>query len=331
MVEDWIIQRIDSSIRYTGSGNEIHICCPVCGETRYRLYINLMTGQVYCHNCQFKGTVVKLIQFVENISYFAAQKRFNEIKGNMVLPENVVYDLEQRLLTKELPNVQKRSVPLPAEFQLISNSMNLVSKKAKRYLMRRGITSKQIEQYNLGICTTGQYANRIIIPIYQGSELMFWVSRAMSSKTKLKEQSPSNSFYQYGKSEVIFNLDQAATKYHSAVISEGIFDAMSWGNIGISLLGKSMYDAQFNLLLNYKNQLTDGLYIALDADAESDAMLIASLLAPFFPTKIIRISPEFDDPNKYLLAHSKRDMWKLIADAEDFGEFTRLKSTLARI
>ena len=27
MLEDWIRQRVDSSIRYTGAGNEIHICC----------------------------------------------------------------------------------------------------------------------------------------------------------------------------------------------------------------------------------------------------------------------------------------------------------------
>lgn len=331
MIEDWIKQRVDSSIRYTGSGNEIHICCPVCGETRYRLYINLTTGQIYCHNCQFKGTVVNLIQFIEGIGYTAARERFDAIKGNMILPENVEDALEKRLLGREVPEVQKRSVPLPDEFQLISSSTNMVARRAERYLAKRGITRKQIEQHQIGICATGQYTNRIIIPIYQEGQLKFWVARAISAEVKLKEKSPSNSFYQYGKSEVIFNLDQAATKYHSAVISEGIFDAMSWGGIGISLLGKVLYDAQFNLLLSYREQLSGGLYIALDADAERDAMVIARVLSSFFPIKIIYIPPEFDDPNQYLITHSKRDMWELITCAADYGEFTSLRSRLQNL
>lgn len=329
MIEDWIRQRVDSSIRYTGSGSEIHICCPVCGETRYRLYINLTTGQVYCHNCQFKGTVVNLIQFIEGISYTAARERFNVIKGNIILPDNVEDALEKRLM--RVPEVQKRSVPLPEEFQLISSSTNMVAQRAERYLAKRGITQKQIDQHHIGVCATGQYANRIIIPIYQEGKLKFWVARAMSSEVKLKERSPSNSFYQYSKSEVIFNLDRAANKYHSAVISEGIFDALSWGSIGISLLGKSLYDAQFNLLLSYRDQLSEGLYVALDADAERDAMVMAKVLSSFFPVKIIRIPSEFDDPNRYLLTHSKRDMWKLITCAADYGEFTSLRSRLQNL
>ena len=331
MIEDWTRQRVDSSIRYTGAGNEIHICCPVCGEIRYRLYISLTTGQVYCHNCQFKGTVVNLIQYIEGISYHSAWERFNEIKGNIVLPESIKNDLEHRFFAKNIPEIHKRSVPLPEEFQLLSESNNFVAQRAKKYLYRRGITEQQIKKYHMGICATGQYANRIIIPIYQQKELKFWVARAMSSEAKLKERSPSNLFYQYGKSEVIFNLDNAVNTYHSAVISEGIFDALSWGNIGISLLGKILYDVQLNLLLEYKNQLTEGLYIALDADAEKDAMSMAGVLSEFFSVKMIHIPSEFDDPNNYLITHSKQDMWGLIANASEFGEFTALRSRLQNL
>lgn len=329
MIEDWVKQRIDSVIRYTGSGEEIHVCCPVCGETRYRLYISLVTGQIYCHNCQFKGTVVNLIQFTEGLNYVAALERFNAIKGNLILPDDVESALDKRLLHKiTSEDIQKRSVPLPEEYQLISRTNNMVARRAERYLLKRGITKKQIIQYKMGICATGEYANRIIIPIYQEGRLKFWVARAMSREARLKERSPSNLFYQYGKSEVIFNLDIAAKQYHSAVISEGIFDALSWGKIGISLLGKSLYDKQLKLLLQYKDQLSEGLYIALDADAEKDAMMIAQMLIPFFPIKIIYIPKEFDDPNNYLVTHSKQEMWKLITYAEEYGEFTSLRCKL---
>ena len=333
MVEDWVNQYISSDIHHTGSGQEIHVCCPVCGEIRYRLYINLITGQVYCHNCQFKGTLVKLIQYVEKISYSSAQKRFDDIKGNIVLPEFLVDDLEHRLFAGDLHvfETHKRAIPLPDEFQLISGNNSVIAQQAKNYLLKRGITEQQISVYQMGVCVTGKYANRIIIPIYQNGELKFWVARAMSSGVKLKERSPSNAFYQYGKSEVIFNLDIAAATYHSAVISEGIFDALSWGGIGISLLGKVLYDSQLNLLLEYRDQLTEGLYIALDADAETDMMAIATVLSNFFSVKIIYIPPEFDDPNNYLLTHSRGEMWKLIICAVEFGEFTALRSKLQNL
>lgn len=331
MVEDWIKQRVDTNVRYTGSKEEIHICCPVCNDTRYRFYINLLTGQVYCHNCQFKGTVVNLIQYIENVPYTVARERFDEIKGDILLPELIETDLEKRLGLRMVAPLQKRAVPLPEEFQSIAASQNVVAQRAERYLLKRGISHRQIEQHKIGICARGQYANRIIIPIHQEGELKFWVARALNTQSTLKERSPSNLFYQYGKSEVIFNLDIAARCYHSAVISEGIFDALSWGDIGISLLGKVLYDTQLNLLLQYRDQLSEGVYIALDADARADAMKIAQKLAPFFPVKIIYIPPEYDDPNQYLVTHSKGDMWKLITCAGEYGEFTSLHAKLLNL
>lgn len=328
MLVEWIEQNVDSRVKYTNNSNEIHICCPVCGETRYRLYINLVTGQLYCHNCQFHGTAVNLIKYINGVSYAEAQKIFNTIKGNIILPENIEDALKRRIMETAPVEITKRSIPLPEEFQLISTSHNAVATRAANYLQGRGITPHQIEQHRMGICATGEYHNRIIIPIYQEDKLMFWVARAMSGNVALKEKSPSNSFYQYGKSEVIFNLDQAAKTYRSIVISEGIFDALSWGRIGVSLLGKTLYDAQLSQLLSYRDWLTEGIYIALDADAERDAMKLAQTLSGFFDVKVIHIPTEFDDPNNYLVTHSKREMWNLITCADNYGEFTYLRSIL---
>ena len=328
MIEDWITQNIDTRIRYTGNGEELHICCPVCGEHRYRLYIGLKNGLVYCHNCGFKGSVINLIQYVENVSYTRASLIFNDIRGAMVLPVDVAQSLEYKLLALDQYQVVKRPIPLPTEYQELIGSQQLLAKKALRYLQSRAITPDQVQKYHMGFCALGEYAGRIIIPIYEGDQLKFWVARAISSHVKLKEKSPSNKEYQYSKSEVIFNIDRAAKQYHTAVISEGIFDALSWGDIGVSLLGKMLYGEQLRILLNYKSLLSDGIYIALDADAFDSAMKIARQLSDFFTVHIISIPPEFDDPNNYLQTHSKKDMWKLIQNAEEYNEFTELRMRL---
>ena len=331
MIEDWIEQNIDTQIKYTGNEEEIHICCPVCGEHRYRLYIGLKNGLLYCHNCGFKGSVVNLIQYVENISYTRAMERFTEVQGSIVLPQNAYQSVEYKLLELGKYQVIKRPIPLPEEYQDLLTSQQRLAKKAIRYLQSRAITIDQIQKYHMGFCAYGDYAGRVIIPIYEKDELKFWVARAISPNAKLKEKSPSNKEYQYGKSEVIFNIDKAAQNYHTVVISEGIFDALSWGDIGVSLLGKVLYDEQLRTLLRYKPLLSDGVYIALDADALDSALKIARQLSNFFTVHLITIPEEYDDPNNYLRTHSKKDMWRLLHNAEEYDEFTEVRQKLCKL
>ena len=330
LIEQWINENIDSRIKYTNHDGEIHVNCPICNETRYRLYINLENGLCYCHNCNFKGTVINLIQYVERIPYIKALDRFDQVKGNIILPTDMVSSLEWKLLIGELEYSNKQSVPLPQECVPLLTSKQLMARKAVKYLKSRAITEKQMLSHQMKFCGTGDYTNRIIIPIYEGTTLKFWVARAISKNVRMKEKSPSNKQYQWSKSEVIFNLDRAARKYHSAVISEGIFDALSWGDIGISLLGKQLYDEQLRTLLEYK-PLLDNLYIALDADAWESALEMAGRLKDFFHVHLITIPDEFDDPNNYLVTHNKAAMWELINDAEEWSEFIPLHKRLQHI
>lgn len=332
MIEDWIEQNIDSSIKHTGSGREIHICCPFCGDHRYRLYVELDKGLVYCHNCNFKGTVVNLIQRVEGISYTRAMGIFMDVKGNMSIPLDIRESLEHKLLIGSSGfQVNKRPIPLPDEYQLLTHSKQILAHRAIKYLQSRSITLSQIERYNMGFCAMGEYAGRIIIPIYESNKLKFWISRAIGNTQRLKEKSPSNEQYQYGKSEVIFNIDTAARNYHTAIISEGIFDALSWGGMGVSLLGKELYDEQFRVLMNYRELLYDGIYIAVDSDAASRADIMAQRLSEFFKVYIINIPDQYDDPNNFLQTHSKSALYNLVNTAQRYEEFTILRRRLDRL
>lgn len=329
MIEDWLNNNIDDTLKYTGNSEEVHFNCPICGETRHRMYVNLYTGKVWCHNCQFGGTIPKLIQQVEGVSWTRAASIYKDVQGNIQLPDNIAHHLENEIFAEDLrKDLVKRAIPLPEEYRELSGSTNIVAKRAIKYLHSRKISDKQIKAHKFGFCVSGEYANRIIIPITENGNLRFWVARAIGTGVKMKEKSPSNEDYQISKSEVIFNLDNAAREYHSCVISEGIFDALSWGDIGISLLGKSLYEAQLNILLDYRDVLTEGIYIAIDWDARDKATAMAEELSQYFKVKIVNIPKEFDDPNKYLQTHKRADMWKLLESAEDFSEFSSLRRKL---
>ena len=324
MITDWIENHIDDHIRQTGNGEEVHFNCVCCDDTRHRMYVNLHNGKVYCHNCNYSGNIVNLIQYVEGVDYNKAADIFSEIKDNLSLPENVGLSLQGLFAPK--PKTLKRAIPLPEEYSPIDPyKPSARTYRAIAYLHRRKITNEQISYYKMGFCYRGEYKDRVIIPISENNELKFWVARAITPFTKLKEKSPSNEDYQISKSEVIFNIDRAAREFNTAIICEGIFDALAFNGVGVSLLGKKLYKEQLNMLLSYKRQLTEGVYIALDWDAKDDALKMAEELSQYFDVKLVNIPKEDDDPNRYLQNHGRQAMWRLIENAETFDQLTKLR------
>ena len=330
IIIDWLEANIDDNLKFTGNGKETHFNCPICGESRHRMFVNLESGLVYCHNCGYKSNIVGLIQWVEGISFTRANAIFNDIKGSFVLPETISKDLVSNMFTRDFrKDLKKRAIPLPEEYvPLDPEHTNIRTKAAIKYLHSRKVTDKQIVQHKMGFCMSGEYKNRVIIPIMENDELRFWVARAISSDVKMKEKSPSDEDYQISKSEVIFNIDRAAREYHTCIISEGIFDGLSWGDVGVSLLGKTLYQEQLNILLDYRELLTDGVYVAVDWDAKDKATEMAEELSQYFDVKIINIPKEFDDPNKYLQKNGRKSMYKLIEEAEPYTEFSGLRRML---
>ena len=330
MIEEWLESNIDDHLKYTGNMEEVHFNCPVCGESRHRMFVNLHSGKVYCHNCGYSSHIVGLISYVEGVSWTRANAVFKDISGGMAIPEDFSAGFVDRLFDEDFrADLQKRAIPLPEEYvELNPAHTNIATKRAIKYLKTRKVTEKQILAHRMGYCMSGEYQGRVIIPITENGELRFWVARAITSDAYMKEKSPTNASYQISKSEVIFNIDKAAKKYHSIVISEGIYDALSWGDIGVSLLGKVLYESQLEILLDYRTLLTDGVYIAIDWDARDKATEMAETLSEHFDVKMINIPKEFDDPNKYLQKHNKSAMWKLIENAEPYTEFSGLRRML---
>lgn len=181
-IVDWLEANIDDRIKPTGNGREVHFSCPICGEIRHRMYVNLNSGRTYCHNCNWGGSIVSLIQYVEGISYSRAFKIFNEVKGNLNLPESISKDTINNIFIGDLrKDLDKRAIPLPDEYVPIDiNTKNIAVKRAIKYLHSRKITDKQIIEHKMGFCMSGEYKNRVIIPITEDSQLKFWVARAIS-------------------------------------------------------------------------------------------------------------------------------------------------------
>jgi DNA primase len=327
-ISEYLEEVIDDNIKYTSKGDEVHFNCPKCGDIRHRMFVNLSSHVFYCQNCGYTGTFVSFIKDIEGISFEQARQRYKEITGSMYLPEDIVAELRENIsnLNVQRPELPKRAIPLPDEYSKLNFlSRNPVNKRALKYLKERMVSLKQIKEHHMGYCIDGQYESRIILPIYENTELRFWVARAIGNNHFRKEMSPTNEEYQISKSQVIFNIYNAAKLYGSAVISEGIFDACPWGEIGTSLLGKRMSDDQLAILLSYKDYLPDGVYIALDYDARKDAVRMADMIYQYMPVKIVNIPEGYDDPNFYARKFGREALFELLNSAVEYDIKYKLK------
>lgn len=327
MISDWLESNIDDHIRYTGNGHEAHFNCIRCDDTRHRMYVSLSTGAVYCHNCGFSGSIVDLIHLIEGVDYNQAHRRATEINGRELTPVSVNDSIMSSMGQVRL--LEKRPISLPDEYTLIdTRTRNPRVRCAISYLRSRGVTRRQITEHRMGFCQSGRYNNRVIIPILDHDIPVFWVARAIDRGAYRKEISPSNEDYQISKSEVIFNLDSAVSRYRAVVISEGIFDALSWGEIGISLLGKHLYQAQLDSLLSYHRQI-ETVYVALDRDARDDEMTLASTLSSYFDdVRCVLIPDGMDDPNSCLCKRGRGYLMRLLDTAEPYSDLSSIHSLL---
>ena len=307
----------------TSKGDETRWSCPFCSDRKKRMYVHNSKHIVFCQNCGYTGSVVKLIADLEKITYHKAFGIYKEYNGIFVIPENVRFELDMRLNLGENKYLFKTHLPLPEKFSLLENNNSFYAKKARRYLHKRGVDDFTIHNHKWGVCHDGKYEGRAILTIYEEDTLKFWVARASDKKAFRKELSPTNENWQVGKSEVIFNIDRASKMFGAVVLAEGIFDATTFGDIGGGLLGKRVSEAQLQIILKYKKYLENGVYIALDEDARSNAMELASELYQYMPVYLCDIK---GDPNDM----GKSRCMKALSEAVEYSPLSKVRSIFYR-
>ena len=180
-------------------------------------------------------------------------------------------------------------IKLPDEYQPLysASKTSVVANLVKKYLYERGLTDNDFIKYGVGYCTAGEYGGRVIIPSYSSSgTLNYFIARSYDGnyfKYKNPEASKDLIFF-----ENLINWDAPI------ILCEGVFDAIAIRRNAIPLLGKSLSSSLWKKLLTGK--LTD-IYIALDTDAQTQALKIAEkLIAAGFRVFLIELNGK--DPSE---------------------------------
>lgn len=203
---------------FTPSSGWYRCDCPLClsnqgkEDRRQSLALNSETGGYVCHRCGSTGRISP-----------SALSELSRSSTSFSSSPATDYSLTQR--------------PPPGFFPLTGENLRgRTTLRAQQYLMGRGIGPKTWEDTGMGVCISGHFARRVVVPIFDrsGQDWQGFVARDYTG------QSASRYLYPKGMKRAInlFNHHLLARDTEEPVlVVEGVFDALPHAD-AVALLGK---------------------------------------------------------------------------------------------
>lgn len=327
--EDYISDTVTTDIKYNGDQSEFMISCPFCDAERhdYKLYVSIDVDYSpwICFRCGRKGNPYSFVMAYEEISFQDAKdalelygvedngiNQAKETYGEGLEPEEYLYLMtleEFRHNTKSHKVTDKGPPKEPVGYTPLTNNYSVEALPFRDYLYKRGVTEEQITKHSIGYIHKGYmetqnnnraFINNHVVFLTKGlkGNYIYWNTRAIDNKSYVKSYNAPSTEEEYGKSDVIFNLNNAIHK-NNVVLCEGVFDALTFGDSGIATFGKKASNVQIDLLRHYLKP-EQNLYLFLDNDAINETTDLANKLSR---------------PNTYIVIN------KTNKDANDLGSY----------
>ena len=237
-------------------GNELAFHCPFCNHHKQKLQVNTETQKWHCWTCNSGGK--KLTSLL---------KRLDVDRKTISIIREIYGDSNYNPQNED--EGTKVYIQLPKEFKSLSEvpkGFNPEYKHAMFYLSQRGISIKEIIKYNIGYCTEGLYAKRVIIPSYlSDGQLNYFVSRSYYPEEKMKYKNPPIS-------KNVICLESQINWNEPIILCEGVFDAITIKRNAIPLLGKF---PSKQLVEKIFMSGVNNIVISLDNDAINEALKAA--------------------------------------------------------
>jgi hypothetical protein len=315
------VQRVES-------GEEYAICCPKCGDTRFRLNISYVFGEVidgvpmnhtvHCwnENCDVASFLLRHYEeFCDIMEEDLKPVDVEENSGPLNLMDVVKTCQENLMVVEGIQRVDTLDEDHPA----------------CRYLRSRSFDPQVVgKRYGVGYCENEDYNarmahKRLIIPVLFEHAYVGWQSRAIEGLTQLKRNDKKlNSSWPYFQpkywtstgskvSSFLYSYDLAATQ-DSVYVMEGPTDAWRAGPCGVSVFGRRISVYQRTLIAETWSDKPGKIVLIGDPGFEDDWRRNYEMLSEEVgePGKVKLILPRDKDPGDM----TREELESYVADVQ---------------
>jgi 5S rRNA maturation endonuclease (ribonuclease M5) len=311
-VSDFVYSNCDK-VHFDGKGH-FHCRCPVCGDSkksrikkRFHLQFD-NENSIYwqCWNCGESGNFYDLYASIEGVTSEEAYRLYNKYSSKSILSR-----LNKQKFKKEnkAENVNTNNFNHIIDDCLSTDSEpdGFIQNKFHSILMQF-INDRKID-FPVYICYKGFYRGRIIIPIIENDNIIYFQGRRINEQMEPKYLNPS-----VKKQSIILNRNNFDPN-KSIVVTEGIMDAHMVGPQGTSILGKELTQEFLDIISQYTNK---DIIVVMDND-EDGLKKTHDYIEQFKNVKYFIMPRKFNnikDLNQLAVKHNinKSEMYKLVCD-----------------
>lgn len=223
------------------------------GDRGFKGGFNNSSGYYNCWNCG-NTKLETILSDILSLEYYEIKNILNQYTNEV--------SIIKKLNKKE--SVSKIELPIET-----------LNNRCKRYLISRNYDPDYLhEKYKIaGMTLVGNWAGRLIIPIFYNSKLISWQGRSLYSKQKCKElnilryKTLNKNQSVIDPKSVLYNIDNCKNDY--LILVEGSFDCWRIGDNCAATLGTSYTPEQKSLMIKYKR-----IIILFDPEKEAQERAI---------------------------------------------------------
>jgi hypothetical protein len=287
---DYLVKRLGP---YTGRGPEFQFYCPFCIDrlgdesSKRKLWINLDKMKAHCWRCDYKAGGLRKV-FMDMNGGVLRMDELRLLRGEFYPPvESLRASVTEALYSGAVEgDGEVKPVSIPAETYALEDFARARAREEKfpmevrrgfLYLDKRGVEPEIIKSFHVGYCHEGRYAQRLVFPVIQNEEQVYFTTRTVSESDEKKSLNPPNEEGRYTKEMCLLNYDGVLGAETVSVV-EGPFDCAAFPS-AVGLMGKTISQTQVSLLAALIPFGLKEVVVALDSDAvESAEAIYAALL-----------------------------------------------------
>lgn len=282
------------SVKPINDGRELRLHCPLCNDHKERMFLNTRTYLWTCHNCSEAGNLYSFLERVLDMDPLETYRAVREI-DNYTPRTNKTEDGINETITWPESAIPLRNLSSPIE------------RPFWEYLMgpTRQLDPSTIQEYHMEACVTGQYAMRVLIPIFQDGRLVSFVARAITDKCPCRFQPYKHQpvcghrwvkvLYPQGphKAGILFDIDRVRGQ-EEVILVEGPFDAIRLSGRAVATLGAGVSVSQRALLRKAGFSKVTILYDPDEPGQRASMRAARELMGAGFTVRIANLEAGYD-------------------------------------